>query len=155
MRIIYYCSTGVHLAALMAAIHLGHIPAQVKIKPEQVNRIEWFDLRLPASKAGSPFFVGRDEQGHEVFTMAVGNERLLAPKTIRGFLNLCGIPAHDLLLVDAQKYATFGIKLGSYLQRLGLRALGRSILVNAICQVYPNCVRQVMRVKEELGSGPV
>ncbi len=151
MKIFYYCHSGVHASVVTAGIHLGLLPGDKTASTKEILALPHFDDRQ-GYPAGTPFFIGKDEWGNQVYTLPVGNEKLLVPRTVRRFLDLYGLPRNGVRLVDALKYTTAALKWGGYLSLdLGLKAVGRPLVLASIRRTYPNYVKQVRRLQEELG----
>jgi len=151
VKVFYYCHSGVHASVVAAGIHLGLLPQNNKLNERLVLELPYFDDRQ-GWPAGTPFFIGEDEKGSQVYTLAVGNERFLAPKSIRHFLQLFQLSQEDVYLVDALKYTTALLKWGAYLSLdLNMKFIGRPLIMTAIRKSYPNYVQQVERLKVELG----
>jgi len=150
VKIFYYCHSGVHASVVTAGIHMGRLPRD-HASTEEILALPHFDDRQ-GYPAGTPFYLGEDEKGNKVYTFAVANEKFLAPKTVRCFMDLFGLPQDQVRLVDALKYTDAALKWGGYLSvDIGLKFLGRPMLLASIKKSYPNYVQQVQRLKQELG----
>lgn len=150
MKILYYCHSGVHASVVASGIHLGLLPVDRKPSHQEILQLPHFDNR-GNYPSGTPFFMGQDEGGNYVYTLAVGNEALLAPKTVRCFMDLFALPSQDTYLVDAVKYSTAKLKWGGWISvDLGLKMVGRPMILSAINRAYSNYVEQVQRLKQKL-----
>lgn len=151
MKIIYYCHSGVHASVIMAGIHLGLLPETEKIDNAAILALPYFDDRK-GNLPGTPLYMGEDEKGNQVYTLAVGNERFLAPKTVRSFLRLFQLDDREVYMVDALKYTAAALKWGGFLSAdWGLKLIGRPLVLAAVKKAYPDYVQQVRRLKQELG----
>jgi len=153
MKVFYYCCSGIHAAAVAAALHLGHISGPPEEAVRELERFKYFDYHPPSAVRGTPLFMGSDTGGNQVYTIPVDRERFLAPKAIRGLMRIFKIPVEEILLVDTLKHTTTVMKLGAFVsQKIGLKVAGRRILYWAVEKTFDRYTRQVEQVKKDILS---
>lgn len=153
MKIFYYCCSGIHAAAVAAAVHLGHISGSPEEAVRRLGRFKYFDYYPPSAVRGTPLFMGADNDGNEVYTIPVDRERFLAPKAVRGLMRIFKVPVEEVLLVDTVKHTNNTMKMGAFIsQKLGLKTAGRTIMYWAVKRSFHQYTKQVEQVKEDILS---
>lgn len=120
MKIIYYGYSGVHSAAVAAAIHLGKIQInELKIiKPESIpffgSRPIKFHLK----------FIGTDFLGNDVYILGVGHELQLVPRAIKNFLNIYDININEIKLINTLAFSGKLTRVAECLACVGFLKVG-------------------------------
>lgn len=145
MKIIYTCPTGVNTSLLAACLHLGASRDIYNGWGSLLGEISYFSREV-----WQPVWRGRDEAGHEVYTLGVGSQAEVISRTVACLIEVFDIPNSTLLLVDVSRHNNLRIRLGGLLTRgLRLRAPGRFFLIQGAEAVRPELDRLVTAVKEE------
>jgi hypothetical protein len=152
VKIIYHCYGGTHSSVLAAAAHLKLIPTGKEPDRKLLKGLPFFDKQLKKD-LGRIFFLGRDEQGHDVFIVG----RLDCPEIIeKGLYDLAKIfslPREDFMTVNAMSCVSGSMKIGGFLSRaLGIVGLGRPIVVWGSIRAYRHLKELVQNTKKKLGE---
>ena len=149
MQIILYEHTGAIESIVMGAMLRGEIITEVYPGNKSICSIKHFAARQP--KAGHPIYLGEDKRGHEYFAVAVGNERWLAPKAIRSILELYNFPQQNILLIDAQKYSNYWIKIGGIIAvNFRFKTLGLPLVLWGLHKNFPALKRYIDQIEFSL-----
>ncbi|MDI3279861.1 MAG: DUF3189 family protein [Bacillota bacterium] len=128
MIVIYHCYGGNHASPVAAALHLGLLSPERPPSYQQLMALPLYD-KVPPSRYGTLFILGRDAEGREVGVLAVKNGADLMERLIRDTLRLLGRNPAALVFVDVLPCINFWMRLGGFLSRqLGLVALGRPLV---------------------------
>lgn len=150
MKVFYYCYGSAHSSVVAAAIHLGYLPINRIPVATEFNKLPHYD-KTKSSEIGTPIFMGRDNEGNEIFIIGMGRERGLVKKTIISFLNYNEKDIEDILMVNTLKNVNIKTKIGGFLSRgLGFVSLGRPLTIKGIQEKYQNFVDMVAEVKDKL-----
>lgn len=150
MKVIYYCYGSAHSSVISAAIHLGLLPSDRIPSAQEIMATPYFD-RTDSREIGTCFFVGRDEDGREVYIMGMGPGREVVKRAILSVLKVFGIDTREFALVDALPSAGLLVRTGGILsRRLGLVRLGRPLVVRGIQRNYWAFCDFVRSTKESL-----
>lgn len=150
MNIIYYCFAGAHASVVAAAIHCGRLPADRVPTYGEFVSLPYYD-RTPPRLIGSPYLMGRDEFGHQVYFMGLWDQRRSLVAAATTLLDAGGVSGRDYLLADAFPLINFSTKVGGLLsKRYSLTGLGRRITVWGMKRQYPCFVAMVAGVKDKL-----
>ncbi|MCL4515159.1 MAG: DUF3189 family protein [Firmicutes bacterium] len=158
-KIIYHCYGSSHSSVTAAAIHLGMLPRNRLPTSGELLSIPHFD-RTTSREVGTPFFMGTDHWGNEVYILGRGRAKKFMKNAVKSLCRIHGFPEEDLLLVDALSILNTTTVVGGTLSRgLGLVSLGRPIAALGIRLSYFNFVRLVEKIersvrkeKEEIDS---
>lgn len=151
MMVIYHCYGGTHASPVAAAIHLGILGE--KIPPvRQLIQLPFYDKVVPRDY-GRLFYVGDDQQGHQVYVMGVQNSREVMKRAILGIWGLLGGDQQQIFLVDVFPCVNWMMRLGGFLSRqLGLVSLGRPLVCWGTQRAYPLLLAVVKKAQRELVS---
>ena len=150
MKIIYHCYGGAHSSVIAAAIHLKELKADEKPTPEDILNCAYFD-EVPPKKQGIIHYLGKDENGHDVFNMGLGGAGAIVEKAFPEILNIYGQSADDLYMVDTLGCVNFPMRLGGFIsRRLKMVNLGRPLVLKGSIMAYPSLVKLVAKVKEDV-----
>ncbi|NLM38048.1 MAG: DUF3189 family protein [Firmicutes bacterium] len=153
MRVIYHCYGRAHSSVVASHLHLGTLPLNGPIAPEQIMALPEFD-RAEADDFGEPYFMGRDEAGNEVYILGLNSQ---APLCVRAILNLAGHLglADRIILVNTLPAIGLTTRLGGFIsKKLRCPGLGKPLAARGIIQALPR-LRQLVRIviKETAGKG--
>lgn len=150
MKILYFCHTGVHTALVGAGIHLGLMPADRLPENKEIYQLPYFD-GLSSGEVGTPFYLGSDQKGYEVFVFGVNHEPEVYSKAIKDVLDIYGFGPDQYLLVDVLKCNNRLISIGGWFSLVpGWNHLGRTMAVRGLKTAYPQIKAEVARVKAQL-----
>lgn len=149
MKIFYYCYGSAHSSVVAASIHLGKLPLDRLPSAEEIEFLPHFD-KTDSYEIGTPFFMGVDEHGTEIFITGMTSERQLVKKAIYSFLRNSGIDENDVMMVDALRYVNLKTRIGGFLsRRLGLVAVGRPLTIKGIQEKYADFLTLVKETKQK------
>jgi hypothetical protein len=152
LKIVYYCYGSAHSSVIAAAIHLKKLPwdriptlAEVEIQ-ERFDRTENWEI-------GTPFFMGTDREGNEVYTLGLGPDRIMIRRIIASLIKIWNYPAREILLVDTLVCIHCLTRIGGFLSRkLGLVTIGRPLAAlgirlsyNRLLELVQATIAQVQR----------
>ena len=150
MKLIYHCFGGTHSSVLCAALHLGMITDQQLPDYGDLMDLPYFD-KVPSTDVGNIFRMGQDEQENEVYILGCRNCGPMVEKTTREMNRLLGITQNEVVMVNTTSSLNITIKIGGYLsRRLGLTGIGRILLCRGIRRAFPNFIKLVHSVKQDL-----
>ncbi len=150
MKIIYHCYGGAHSSVVAAAIHLNKLPKDSKPAPEEILSCAYFD-EVPTEKHGLIHYLGRDENGHDVYNMGCGGGGKVIEKALPGILNIYGVSSEDLIMVDTLSCVNSLMRIGGFISRaLKLTTIGRPIVVKGTIMAHPELLKMVEKVKSDL-----
>ncbi len=150
MKIIYHCYGGAHSSVVAAAVHLGELPKDSKPRSEDILKCAYFD-EVPSVKIGIIHYLGKDEEGNDIYNMGCGNAGKIIEKALPEILNIYGIKSDDLYLINTLKCVNWTMRLGGYLSRsLKLTRIGRPLVIMGTIAAFPAIVKLVEKSKEEI-----
>ncbi len=136
MKLIFHCFTGSYASVVAAAVYLGMLPADRMPDDRELGRLPYFD-QVPPRDYGDWLYMGEDAAGNEVFVLARKNLAVVTLRVLAGIARVFGIPPTDLRFIDASGRRSVLLDVGGFLSvRLGLRSLGRPLVLRAIRQDY-------------------
>lgn len=148
MDVFYYCYGSAHSSVVAAAIHLGLLPTDKIPCPEEFSALPHYD-KTESFEIGTPFFMGKDEFGSNIYIIGMTSERELVKRAIFSFLDHSDINLDSILFVDALKNVNLQTKIGGFLsRRLGLVRLGRPLTIYGIQREYFKFIKLVQDVKK-------
>ncbi len=150
MNIIYYCFAGAHASVVASAIHCGLLPVDRIPAYGEFVALPYYDRTAPRL-IGSPYLMGRDARGHNVYFLGLRDQRLPLISAVSTLLAAGGIDERDYLFQDAFPLINFSTKIGGLLsKRYCLTTVGRRITVWGMQRQYPAFVALVAAVKSKL-----
>lgn len=150
MIVIYFCWGGAHSSITSAAVHLGHLPAQGKATVQQIRDAPRFDMATNAD-LGRLSFMGEDEHGNEIYTLALGGGHRRIKWAINAALRLAGVQPGEYRLVNCLPCVNLATRIGGFSSRsLGWVALGRPLVAWGVSRSYPNYQALVSKVRRSL-----
>lgn len=148
MKIFYYCYGSAHSSVVAASIHLGMLPTDRLPCAEEFKNLPHYD-KTETYEIGTPFFMGIDEYGVEVYIIGMTSERQMVIKAIYSFLTESGVDVNDLVMVDSLRNVNLKTKIGGFIsRRLGFVAIGRPLTIKGIQEKYIGFISLVEDVKE-------
>jgi len=147
MKVFYCCYGSAHTSVVAASIHIGLLPHNRVPHPRELEILPHYD-KTESFEVGTPFFMGIDEYGAEVYILGMINQRELIKKAVRSFLKHSGIDDKDVLIEDALKNVNIMTKIGGFIsRRLGLVKIGRPLTIWGIQRGYADFTEFVYGVK--------
>ena len=152
MKVIYTCYGGAHSSPVAAAIHLGRLRPDRPPTPAELMALDLYD-KTAARDYGRLAFLGRDEDGNEVYVLGRGPGGTAVERALRSGLELAGQGGMPVRLVDTLPCVNAWMRVGGFLSRaLGLVALGRPLVIYGTRLAFPRLVELVSRVRRELST---
>jgi len=152
VKIIYHCYGGTHSSVLAAALHLNLLPAGKKPDRKMLKCLPFFDKQLKKD-LGRIFFLGRDEQRHNIFIVGRFDCPEIIEKGLCDLAKIFSIPGKDFITVNVMPYVSNSMKIGGFLSRaLGIVGLGRFIVTWGCIRAYKEIAVIVQKVKKNWGN---
>lgn len=149
LKIIYHCYGSAHSSVVAAAIHLNYLPKDRIPTRREIMNIPHYD-RTMTRDLGTPFLVGVDEYGHEVYILGRKNAAYMVENLIKSVLAYYNHSPHEILLVNALERLSIITAIGGTLSRgFGLVRLGRPLTIWGIKNCYANFVTLVNTVQQQ------
>ncbi|AEE97142.1 DUF3189 family protein [Mahella australiensis] len=148
MKLIYTCYGGSHSSVTAAAIHLGYLPRKGMPTYGQFRAIPFYD-EMDEDQLGKWVFMGTDEFNNDIYICGVKGDKDLAINAVYSYLNISGITADHIIMVDALITLHPLTSIGGYMSRhLRWVKLGRPLSIEGIMRTYGQFVELVDKVKE-------
>ncbi len=152
MIIIYHCYGGTHSSVVAAGIHLGILPNKHTLEPEQLKNLSLFDSHKKVIP-GKLHHFGTDEMNNNIYSCGLQNSAGLVINTSTELLDTLGYNQSDLKFVDTLGCVNLFMRVGGYLsQRLNLKSIGKPIVIKGTLKAYPDLIRLVTQVKNDLNK---
>jgi len=149
MKIFYHCYGSAHSSITAANIHLGHLPSHRRATLGELRSQPLFD-RARHQDIGTPWFLGTDAGGHDVYCIGLHSGRRQLAADLLDFLIAAGIDSNDLILDDALRHGNWALRVGGLMsRRFGLIRLGRPLSAWGIWLKYWRFVELVQAVQRE------
>ncbi len=143
IKVIYHCYGSAHTSVVTAAIHAGLLPRDRVPSARQLMAVPHFD-RTPSCVIGTPFRMGFDNAGNEVFAIGRGHARAVAERALYSLARLIRYPDDSFLVVNALAVADLWTTIGGTISRgLGLTPWGRPIVIHGVRRSYRRLVALV------------
>jgi len=155
LKIIYCCYGSAHSSVIAAALHLHKLPWDRLPTLAELKRQERFD-RTENWEIGTPFFLGCDGEGNEIYALGLGPDKKMLYRTIASLIKMWDFPAREILLVDTLTCIHWLTRVGGFLsRRLGLVALGRPLAALGIRLSYNRLLALVQATiaRAQTGAG--
>ncbi len=150
MYIIYHCFGSAHSSVIASAIHVGMLPTHRIPKTQEIVTLPYYD-QTRREEIGSPFYVGRDELGIEVYILGMANNKEVLIKSLDSLLKIYHIKENQLILVDSLSQINTITRIGGFLsRRLGLIKIGRPLTIKGVQKAYYQFVHLVETVKDQV-----
>jgi len=148
MKIFYCCYGSAHSSVVAASIHLGLLPSDRVPTSREFLVLPHYDKTEPF-EIGTPFFMGKDEYGSEIYILGMAGERPLIKKALLSFFSLLGVDTHGIILIDTLNSVNLLTKIGGFFsRRLGFVTVGRPLTILGIQVKYRDFVELVKAVKK-------
>ncbi len=148
MKLFYYCYGRAHSSVIAGSIHLNRLPNDRIPSVKEIIAIPEFD-RSDSEDFGEPYFLGKDDQGNEVFIIGFGGEAGLGLQTIYFLLERFADPA-EWKFYNSLSSIGLTAKMGGFIsKKLKLVPLGKYLAALGIQKSYLNLVKLVSAVKEK------
>jgi hypothetical protein len=150
MKLFYCCYGSAHSSVTAANIHLGHLPLDRRPSLAEILHQPLFD-RAEDGEIGDPFYMGRDEQGHEIYILGLAGAERTMTRALERFLRDQGIDLSAIRFIDVLQHAGSLMRVGGFTsRRLGWVAIGRPLCALGVYLKYPLFAAHVRRIREEL-----
>ncbi|HHX77111.1 MAG TPA: DUF3189 family protein [Firmicutes bacterium] len=150
MKIIYHCYGGAHSSVVAAAVHLGELPQDKKPQGGDILKCAYFD-EVPSVKIGIIHYLGKDNEGNEIYNMGVGNAGKIIEKVLPEILNIYGIDPGELYMINTLVCVNWMMRLGGFISRsLKLTRIGRPLVIRGTIAAFPAIVKLVEKSKKEI-----
>lgn len=150
MKIFYYCFGSAHSSVISSCIHLGMLPQNRIPELEEIVNLPYYD-QTESSQIGTPFFMGEDEFGYQVYILGMGSYKKIVKNSLQSIMDIYEIPQEKILLINSLNLVNTTTRIGGFLSRaLGLVSIGRPLTVIGIRHSYWHFVQLVLNTKEIL-----
>ncbi|MGE5557595.1 MAG: DUF3189 family protein [Bacillota bacterium] len=151
MKIIYHCYGGAHSSVIAAHLHLGNVQ-NTSPSVKDICNLPRFD-KTADTAAGQLFFMGRDENGDEVYILGLGSNTRIGVQLIKSLLRYYRIPDHEVLLVFTLPATRMFSRLGGFISRvLKLAPVGRPLVAWDVKRCWNDYVTLVREAKSQKGE---
>ncbi len=148
LKIIYHCYGSAHSSVVAAAIHLNYLPKNRIPTSSEILNIPHYD-RTMTRDLGTPFLIGVDQLGHEVYILGRKKAAQMVENLIRSILQYYSHSPNEILLVNALERLSIITTIGGTMSRgAGIISLGRPLTIWGIKRSYPNFVALVNTVQD-------
>jgi hypothetical protein len=122
---------------------------QGPVKPKEIAALPLFD-KAQKDDFAIPYFMGRDEFGHDVYIIGFGMFATICDRTLEEIFRING-RAEEVLLVNALPSIGISARLGGGLSRgWGWVRIGRPLVAWGVCRSLRGMRKMVSDVKEVL-----
>lgn len=150
MLVIYHDVGGAHSTQTAAWLHLNRLPTDRTPTAEELMAIPLFD-KAEKLDHGRIKLTGVDEWGNNVYTLGREYTDGITVPALEDLHTILTGSCDDLILVNMKPTINLLMKIGGYSsRRLKFVNLGRPIVIKGTQQAYPNIVRLVESVKNEI-----
>ena len=126
MKVIYHCYGRAHSSVVAARLHLGSLPMVGPVNIRQLLGLAEFD-RADPSQWGIPHFMGRDEQGNEVYILGLNSQTAAGLRAITSLAWYLG-KNDEVFLCNTLPAVGLLTRLGGFTsKKLGLTTIGRPL----------------------------
>lgn len=123
MKIFFLCRTGHHTSLLAAGLHLNLIKEETNLRHIVTHIRGWNDIK--PRDIGTPFFVGKDKDGNEVYTIGIGMKSSMMERVINDIINMIGIEPQERRIINVSEAVTAWTKMGLALKKFHLNSLAK------------------------------
>jgi hypothetical protein len=150
LHIIYHCVGGAHSSTTAAAIHLGLLPMEYIPDKHDFLGISFYDT-LEKCDRGKIILRGRDEKGHNIYTLGRQFSPHLVIPAIQDMWRALGQSQDDLMIVNTLPTVNTLMRIGGFSsRRLQWVGFGRPIVIKGTRSTYMNIVKIVQHTKEKI-----
>lgn len=147
LYIVYHDVGGTHSTVVAAAIHLHQLPIERIPSKSEILNLPLFD-RLEKKDIGRLIFHGKDEYGHNVYTLSRQYSPHLVVNAITTVFDMVDQDKNKLLCIDTSKTVNNLMRIGGgSSRRFGLVSFGRPIVTYGTIKAYPQIADLVKRTK--------
>lgn len=148
--VVYHCYGSAHSSVVASAIHLGWLPASGCPTAGDISAIPRYD-RTTTEMIGTPFRIGVDDEGHEVYVVGMIRGMRVICRAIRCLMNIFELPQERLLFINCLPLVNLRMRIGGFLSRyLGLISLGRPLTISGVRADYERFSSAVAGVRAQL-----
>jgi hypothetical protein len=161
VKVVYHCYGSAHSSVTAAAIHLDLLPRNRLPTRAQLLAVPRFDRTL-TRELGTPFFLGRDQAGREVYALGRGPAARLVLNCLESLVEIIGASPVAVVAINALPSASRLTTVGGTLSRsFGWVWPGRNLALWGVRRRYRRLVRLVeqterlLNLVEEKEESPV
>lgn len=143
MKIFFLCRTGSHTSVLAAGIYLNLIAGKSEFK-KKIDLLPGFD-ELDPKQIGKPFFVGRDKNYNDIYTIGVAKENKLMSKAAGELLTIIGAATKEWRIIDMSPAVSKWTVCGLVLRKIHLYSLAKAFF-------YLGAKREIPRLHKILSQ---
>lgn len=152
MKIFYHCYAGAHSSVVASALHCGKLSMEKVPTLAEIMAVPYFDQTTP-DLIGTPYFMGHDEFGNDVYFVGMRRSGNLVKKAIFSFFEISGLDHDQSRFYDALHVINLSTKIGGGLsRRMGCVCFGRRLSAWGIQRCYQGFIQLVRTVKYELAN---
>lgn len=150
MKIFYYCFGSAHSSVVASCLHLGKLPKTRIPQADEIDNLPYYD-RTESHQIGTPFFMGVDEFGHQIYILGMGSYRKIVKNSLKDIMEIYHISPEEVLFIDSLKAVNLTTRIGGFLSRaLGWISIGRPLTINGIRKNYSEYIDLVVNTKKKI-----
>lgn len=144
-NVIYSCYYGSYLAAVAAALHLGHLK---EFDREKIECLAYFG-KVEVDRLGWLYFIGEDEKGRKIYIMGAKKVGKVVERALKGVARIYNMGEEAVVFVDLLPYGNFLFSAGCFLlERLKLKGVGDFFLMMGIKKSFGKLRVLVENIKQ-------
>lgn len=149
MIIIYNCYGGAHSSVTAAALHLQLLSDTRRPSSAELLNLPYFDAQV-GKDHGRIRFMGFDSKGNKIYIASKKNLGRYYEKIMYHLLAISGVNQNNFVFINTMPYVNVWMIIGGYLsRRLGLKTLGRPLVIYGTKKSYWKFVHLVNLVKDK------
>lgn len=149
MIIIYNCFGGAHSSVTAAALHLQLLSDTRRPSSAELLNLPYFDAQV-GKDHGRIRFMGFDSKGNKIYIASKKNLGRYYEKIMYHLLAISGVNQNNFVFINTMPYVNVWMIIGGYLsRRLGLKTLGRPLVIYGTKKSYWKFVHLVNLVKDK------
>jgi hypothetical protein len=146
MKIIYHCFGGSHSSVTAAALHLGLLSKDRLPDGQELMALPYYD-KTNSDDFGSIHFMGRDEQGNEIYVLGKKSLGNRFSHLLMGVAEMLG-KEDQILVINVMDRVNISMKLGGFTsRRISIPVLGRPVVIRGTRQAFGSMVNMVEVIK--------
>lgn len=150
MMVIYHDVGGAHSSCVAANVHLNNLSRTKVPTKEDLQSLKTFD-KIEKNDIGRLIYIGTDEFGIKVYTFGRKRTAKISIPAISDMYSIFNEDKSDLILADTSPTVNILMQIGGFSSRvLHLVSFGRPIVTTGTINTYPNIVKVVDDVKEQI-----
>lgn len=155
MIVVYHDVGGAHSTAVAANIHINKLPKDHVPDKNEILSLPTFD-KIQKKDRGRLIYIGDDEFGAKVFTIARMNKADLVIPAICDMYNIMKNSPEEMYIIDTMPLVNIWMKIGGFSSRsLNLVSFGRPVVTYGTMKAYMDIVKLVNSVKKGMKKDPL